>query len=140
MNIKTVCLIALAALIFGSGALLRAEDKQADQMKMFDIMDGKKDGKVTQDEFVIFVLYQIFQEYDTNHDKRLSKAEFLKGCAHTPEGKNAEAEWAMMDSNGTGTITFKDALKNKNAVAEMQAEFKKLDKQGNGYITSKDIL
>ena len=140
MKKTTLCLLALAALTFGSGTLLRAEGKQAEQKKMFDLMDGKKDGKVTEKDFVIFVLYQVFHAYDVNQDGRLTKAEFLTGSANTPEGKNAEAEWAMMDTNGDGVITFEDALKNKNAVAEMQAEFKKLDKTGKGYVTIDDVL
>ena len=115
-------------------------ENAAFQKEFFKTLDANNDGKVTEKDFVIFVLYQVFHAFDTDNNERLTKAEFLKGSAKTPEGKNAAAEWAMMDTDGNGVVTFKDSLKNKNAIDEMRTEFKKLDKTGKGYITLQDVM
>jgi len=54
---------------------------------------------------------------------------------HTIDQK---AEWAAM-SRGANEITFKQSLRNKVAIKEMQGHFRKVDKAGRGYITMDDL-
>ena len=132
---------AVALIITPLSAISADKSKNAAfQKEFFKTLDANNDGKVTEKDFVIFVLYQVFHAFDTDNNERLTQAEFLKGSAKTPEGKNAAAEWAMMDTDGNGVITFKDSLKNKNAIDEMRTEFKKLDKTGKGYVTLQDVM
>ena len=145
LNLKNATLAALLAVVpampvaFATGkpsGNLTPAERAAYQKKLFDLADEKKDGKVTEKEFVIFLMYTMFTDYSKG-DKTLTREQFMKADPGT-EAKNA-AEWKMMDAKGKGFVTFREALRNKPAIEEMQAEFRKLDKSSKGYITVKDL-
>jgi Ca2+-binding EF-hand superfamily protein len=124
------CLTPLTAV-----ARTRAET----QKWIFELADWNRDGKVTEKEFVITALYAAFAGCAKRDNNKLTKQEYLKAIAGCPEARNAEVEWAMMDVEGRGYITFEDVLRNRIAVEEMQAKFKALDRSGKGFITLADL-
>jgi hypothetical protein len=73
------------------------------------------------------------------HRLKAGTAMLFPAALSGAEAKNAEAEWKLMDPEGKGSVTFKEALRNKPAIEEFKADFRKLDKRGKGYITLKDL-
>jgi Ca2+-binding EF-hand superfamily protein len=112
-------------------------EKAEYQKKLFNMADANHDGKVTEKEYVLFVAYSLFKYYAQGEDK-LTKQEYMKALSGA-EAKNAEAEWKLMDPEGKGYVTFKQALRNKPAIEEFKSDFQKLDRTGRGYITLKDL-
>lgn len=103
------------------------------QRKLFKQMDENSDGKVTEKEFVVMVLYAVFIE-ESGKDGTLSKKEYFKNSTE----KTAKQEWALMDPEGKGSIKFKDVFKNTIAINDLKKEFRKLDKKGLGFFTLKE--
>lgn len=106
------------------------------QEKYFDILDANDDGKVTEREFVITGLYDIFRSFDLDGSGKVSRKEFFK--ATRKHDIDHEAEWTAM-SRGTAEISFKDSLRNEVAIEEMESHFRKLDKRGKGNVTRADL-
>jgi len=106
------------------------------QEKTFHALDANGDGKVTEKEFVITGLHEIFLSFDLDGNGKVSRKEFRK--ATRGHDIDADAEWAAM-SRGSDEITFKDSLRNKVAIVEMKDHFEKLDRNGKGYVTLKDL-
>ena len=84
-------------------------------MRAYQAADRNGDGMIRRREFRLLLKYIIyfdqmwehFEEIDSNHDHRLSPAEFAAGCATMGiqlTRANAAAEFAMMDENGGGFI------------------------------------
>jgi Ca2+-binding EF-hand superfamily protein len=140
-SLKATGLLTLAVLLAPSLAPLHAaaSSKADRQKRIFQLADCNKDGKVTEKEFVMTALYGVFAGCKKYERGTVTKEAYLKAIAGCPEAKNAEAEWAMMDVEGRGYITFEDFLRNKPAVKEMQAKFRTLDKSGKGFITMADL-
>ena len=126
----TLMTAALPLISGESGALSESQEK------IFHTLDANGDGRVTEKEFVITGLNEIFQSFDLDGSGKVSLKEFTK--ATRKHDIDADAEWAAM-SRGSDEITFKDSLRNKVAVVEMQGHFKKLDKKGKGYVTLNDL-
>lgn len=106
------------------------------QKKLFQQVDADADGKLTQKEFVVAALYDIYIRQDLDRSGKLSKAEFVKSFK---EDTDVEAEWAMMDADKDGVIEFKDIFKNKNAVSEAEAGFREIDRKKRGYVTLAEV-
>ena len=139
MNPIRICLIftlALAAPSVLAKSKPTAEEIAAYQEKLFKQMDEDGDGKLTRREFVVIALYAVFEDQGPDRKGCLSKKKFIKTFK---EETDAETEWAMMDTDKDGYITFEDVFKNKTAIRDMEAEFKKLDKSGRGYVTLADV-
>ncbi|HEY5895624.1 MAG TPA: hypothetical protein VIT91_20580 [Chthoniobacterales bacterium] len=130
------------ALLLGSSMtplVVQAGASAETQKALFATADWNKDGKVTEREFVLTALYSLFNGCKKAENGKLTKAEYMAAIAGCPEAKNEEAEWAVMDVEGRGYITFKDVLRNKRAIEEMKAKFKQLDKGGKGFIAMADL-
>jgi len=113
-----------------------AAEVKAYQKKLFKQLDQDRNKKLTEKEFVVAVLYDDFNNQDSNRDGRLSKAEFLKNAPK----RSGSKEWKMMDPSGKGTIGFEDVFKNRIAVDEMKKKFTELDRAGKGYVTLDEVL
>ncbi|HEY5752199.1 MAG TPA: hypothetical protein VIT21_03555 [Chthoniobacterales bacterium] len=133
--------ITLALLLgsFMTPLVVQASASAETQKALFATADINKDGKVSEREFVLTALHSLFDGCKKAEKGKLTKAEYMAAIAGCPEAKNEEAEWAEMDVEGRGYITFKDVLRNKSAIEEMKAKFKQLDKSGKGYITMADL-
>ena len=106
------------------------------QEKIFKILDANSDGKVTEKEFVITGLHEIFVSFDLDGSGKVSKKEYVE--ATVKHEIDQDAEWAAM-SRGSDEITFKQSLRNKVAVKELQGYFKEIDKKGKGFVTMNDL-
>lgn len=125
-----LCLLAILPL----GA---SEADEKYQRELFNITDLNKDGRVSEREFVVTVLYDTFASF-ADEKGRASKAVYFEWIKQHPE-VDAKKEYAMMDSENKGYLVFADVLKNTIAIKEMEKEFKKLDRKNKGYITLKDL-
>ena len=121
-----------AILLAEAGAKPTPEEVADYQRKLFAYLDADSDGKMTRKEFVVVALYDVFTKQDKDSDGRLTRKEFIDTFR---EETDAEAEWAMMDTDRDGVILFRDVFRNKNAVSEMEAEFKTIDTLKRGYVT-----
>lgn len=109
-------------------------DAKEYQRKLFKQLDEDGDGKITEKEFIVTVLYAVFAE-EAGKDGKLTKKEYFENSTEN----TAKAEWALMDPNGKGEIEFKDVFKNTIAINDLKKEFRKADKKGRGFITLKEI-
>ena len=110
------------------------EEVKEYQAKLFKRIDHDGDGKVTEKEFVVAILYAVFTE-EAGKDGKLTKDEYFTNSTE----KTAKEEWALMDPEGTGEITFEDVFKNTLALDDLKKKFKKLDKNGRGFVTMDDV-
>ena len=113
------------------------EEQEAYQRELFKKLDHNNDSKVTEKEFVVVILHEVFVAEDKNGDGKVTKEQAL--AAATGSREQAEKEYAMMDTEGKGYIVFKDLFRNKPAIEELRAEWKKVDKKNKGYITLSDL-
>ena len=86
-------------------------------MRAYKAADVSKDGWVGRKEFRLLLEYLVyfnnlwdkFDEIDSSGDRRLSVDEFIAGCGVVGErlsGSEAEAEFALIDSNHGGYVLF----------------------------------
>ena len=86
-------------------------------MRAYKAADVSKDGWVGRKEFRLLLEYLVyfnnlwdkFDEIDASGDRRLSLDEFITGCGVIGEnlsGSEAEAEFAVVDSNDGGYVLF----------------------------------
>lgn len=121
-----------------SSSLLAAPPSAAEYQKdLFKAIDLNNDGKVTEREFVIAVLYDTFASH-ADKNGRVSRKDYFKWVKQHPE-IDGEKEYALMDPKNKGYIIFADVLRNTIAIEDMETEFRKLDKKRKGYITMKDL-
>ena len=113
------------------------EEKQAYQRELFKRVDHDKDGKVTEKEFVVAVLYDVFATEDKDGDGKVTKEQAL--AAATVSKERAEEEYAIMDQEGKGYLVFGDLFRSKTALDDLRKDWKKLDKKGKGHITLEDL-
>ena len=113
------------------------EEQEQYQQKLFDLLDADNDGKVTEKEFAVAVLWDEFQKYDKDGDGKVSKAEYDK----MPKKEDI---WSELDPTGKGYVSFEDCVKNKIVVEDLHKEWQsllgKLNKRpGSRYITKADL-
>ena len=114
------------------------EDQEKYQRELFARIDADSDGKVTEREFGVAVLWDDFRRYDANGDGKVSKAEY-------DAQEKSEDIWSELDAEGKGYVTFKDCLKSAKVRAALHDDWKRLtSKLGKGdkavpYITIEDL-
>ena len=92
------------------------------QKKLFALIDSDDDGKVTEKEFAIIVLWDEFRRYDADGDSKVSKAEFMQSAVD-------KSLYGELDRDGKGHITFEDCLGSKTIVKSLHDEWLSLLKQ-----------
>ncbi len=94
-------------------------NKAAYQKKLFNLMDANDDGKVTETEFALGVLWGDFQKCDTNNDGKISQAEYNA----YPDTSFA---FYQLRPRGKDHFTFEDLTTNKHMIRYMHREWKLL--------------
>ena len=90
---------ALAAICLGIAGC------QTTQPNRFDQSDVNHDGKLSRDEINSYLVTSVFESRDADHDKKLTKAEWLVG-----EDTGREKEFRDRDANHDGVVTLDEAL------------------------------
>jgi hypothetical protein len=95
------------------------EAQEAYQRKLFAHLDSNSDGKVTEREFAVAVLWEEFLRFDTNQDGKITKAEYVAL-------EKSKDIWVELDPSGSGAVTFKDCFDSKTVIDDLRAEWKAL--------------
>jgi Ca2+-binding EF-hand superfamily protein len=71
----------------------------------FDRTDSNHDGKLSRDEMNTYLVTEVFESRDANHDQRMTEAEWVVG------GDAAQKkEFRQRDANRDGIVTLNEAL------------------------------
>jgi hypothetical protein len=126
--------LAIAAPDKGKPSL---ENQEAYQKELFKRIDANSDGKVTEREFAVMVLWDEFKKADTDSDGKVTKAEY---AAIKDKKKDL---WSKLDTKGKGHVTFEDCCKNPTIVAGLKDDWNELlselGKKGVKHLTLADL-
>ena len=129
---SAVALACAGSLATAADGLPSPEKQENYQKKLFALLDGNDDGKVTEKEFAVAVLWDDFQRFDADDDGKVSKAEFMRMA----EDKSIYDE---LDPDGKGHITFKDCFGSKTVVEDLHKKWLELLKETGNEATKKSL-
>jgi hypothetical protein len=99
----------------------------------FELADRDHNGKLSKAEASDFLVDEIFNSKDTNHDGTVSKEE---GTVGDP---TAAREFAKRDANHDGVVTKDEAIAYGRKHGLAAKAFKEADKNGDGQLTSQEV-
>jgi len=120
------CCLALVLVVSGCATSDSVVEEEKDLKQLFVEADKNRDGKVTRDEFVDFMIVQAFERADGNRDGVIELDEF---------GGTKEVYRKLNHSTGDGKVTLADALASPFARQHMAIPFDEADVNDSGAIT-----
>jgi hypothetical protein len=140
-KMKSAVLALLAASVAGVASAaepVTPKAKETHQRALFARLDANDDGKVTEREYAVVILWDEFVRYDADKNGKITKAEY-------EAREKAKNIWDDLDPKGKGYITFKDCFKSKEVIDDLRTEWRSLtSKLGKGtkgvrYFTLADL-
>lgn len=119
-------LCALALVLAACSTTPSGHFEEKDLKVLFVEADQNRDGKVTRDEFIDFMIVQAFEHADKNRDGKIVRTEF---------GGDTAAFESLDAGDGSGSFTLAEALANPVARKHMAIPFDEADTNGSGAIT-----
>ena len=135
--IRNTLFLAAGAALIGilpahADKVISPEQHEQYQKKLFALLDDNNDGKVSEREFAVVVLWDDFKRYDADSDGKVSKAEYMR----LTDDKDLYSE---LDPEGKGHITFKDCFGSKTVIKELHKKWLDLLKKTGNKPTQKYI-
>jgi Ca2+-binding EF-hand superfamily protein len=103
--------------------------------KIYAEIDHNNDGKLSPHEFANHIVGVAFVMFDTNHDHKID----LKEWTAVEKGKAGEANFAVLDANKDGVLTFKEYSSNQTSRETLVKIFLTLDANHDGVVTVEEV-
>ncbi len=116
-----------------NGKVNRAEAKRFLEIQ-FGVRRG--DGELLRDPNAMYVNHSLFVHTDLNRDNVLDKKEWLE---RSSGGEKAEEEFALLDGDKSGTLTFKEFKTLPRVHRDPIAEFRQLDKNLDAKVDQEEM-
>jgi Ca2+-binding EF-hand superfamily protein len=99
----------------------------------FDLADTNHDGKLSRDEASDFLVDQIFNSRDADHDGRMTAKEWAD------DDRGRLADFKKRDANHDGVVTKEEALAYGRAHGIANKVMKEADKNHDGYLDRSEV-
>ena len=99
----------------------------------FDLADADHDGKLSRDEASDFLVNEIFNSRDANHDGRMTLKEWTGG------DPSRAADFKKRDTNHDGVVTKEEAIKYGRAHGVANKIMAEADKNHDGKLSRKEV-
>ncbi len=123
-------LLALTACLVLSSCATRSASRPRTVDELFVVADVQRDGKVSRDEFVDFLIADAFVRIDKNGDGVVDIVE--------AEGAGVDAA-AFRAANRNGGVTLAQAKANPSIRARMAVPFDEADVNKSGFLTLEEF-
>lgn len=100
----------------------------------FDQADTSRDGKLSRDEINTYLVTGVFDSRDADHDRKMTKAEWLVG-----EDKGQEKIFRDRDANRDGIVTLDEAIAYGRKKGTASQIVREADKNKDGFVSREEI-
>lgn len=112
-------------------AVLGCQTTAPDQ---FDRTDVNHDGKLSRDEMNVYLVGEVFESRDANHDQRMTESEWVVG-----DDDAQKKQFHLRDANRDGVVTLYEAVAFGKAKGAANQVVRAADQDKDGAVSRNEI-